>query len=196
MDETAESLRAFTEEIAKAFGEAKIPGPVHLSGGQEEELIRMFDGYDIQPEDWVFSTYRSHYHALLHGVPKDYVRSEIMAGRSMNLFSPEHRFFTSAIVGGILPIAVGVAAAINRQKGHERVWVFVGDMAASIGTFQDAVKYSKGHNLPIEFIIEDNGYSCNSPTKEIWGKEDNNNVWSYQYERTYPHVGIGRFIKF
>jgi len=187
-------LKEFTEEVAKSFGEAKIPGPVHLSGGTEDKLLELFQ--EIGREDWVFSTYRSHYHALLHGVPRDYLWKEILAGRSMNIFSTEHRFVTSAIVGGILPIAIGVADGIKRRGETNKVWCFIGDMAASIGAFHDAVTYARGHDLPVTFVIEDNGFSCNSPTKEIWGEGTRDNVRCYTYSREYPHVGIGRFVRF
>ena len=109
----------------------KIRAPIHLSDGNEEQLIEIFR--EIAPYDWVFSTWRSHYHALLHGVPREMVMSEIMAGRSMMLHFPGWRFFTSAIVGGILPIACGVAAASkeDNQIVNPWVWCFVGDMTAS-----------------------------------------------------------------
>jgi pyruvate dehydrogenase E1 component alpha subunit len=121
--------------------------------------------------------------------------SEIMAGRSMMLHFPEYRFFTSAIVGGILPIACGVAAA------GARVWCFVGDMTASIGAFHDAAKYAYGHDLPIRFVIEDNGLSTNTPTDATWGgyweaRECWRLVDEYRYKRAYPHVGSGKYIAF
>jgi len=123
---TPADLIAFEREVADRFERGEIRGPIHLSGGNEQNLIDIFKG--VPKDAWVFSTWRSHYHALLHGVPADKVMAQIMEGRSMNLAFPEHRFFTSAIVGGILPIAVGVAAAKQNT-----VWCFVGDMAAMGG---------------------------------------------------------------
>jgi pyruvate dehydrogenase E1 component alpha subunit len=193
---TAAELIAFEKEVAEAFAEKKILGPVHLSGGNEEQLIQIFQ--DIKREDFVFSTYRNHYHALLHGLPRDLVMSEILAGRSMGMSSVEHRFFSSAIVGGCLPIAVGMAAALKRQESKELVWCFVGDMAATTGAFAESLKYSVCNDLPIRFVIEDNGLSCNSPTQECWGNEENSieKGTYYSYERVYPHVGIGRYVQF
>jgi len=182
---TADDLRAFEIEVGQAFKERKIRGPIHLSGGNEDQLIDVFSRIDRK--DWVFSTYRSHYHALLHGIPRDKVMAEIMAGRSMNLCFPEYRFYSSAIVGGMLPIAVGVATM------GKRVWCFVGDMAASIGIFHDATQYAGG--LPITFVVEDNGLSCDTPTEKTWSgtKAD---IYRYAYRREYPHVGIGEFVQF
>ena len=191
---TADDLIAFEREVLIAFESKKILGPVHLSGGNEKELIEIFK--DIDAQDWVFSTYRNHYHALLHGIPRKRVMAEIMASRSMNLTFPEHRFFTSAIVGGCLPIAAGVAAALKRREEQRKVWCFVGDMAASVGAFYEACHYCGGHDLPITFIIEDNGLSCDSPTKECWGTGHGFKLMRYRYERQHPHVGTGKYVSF
>jgi TPP-dependent pyruvate/acetoin dehydrogenase alpha subunit len=187
---TADDLRAFEREVADAFEAGRIRGPVHLSDGNEEDLIEIFK--DIPHTDWIFSTWRSHYHALLHGIPRELVMAEILAGRSMMLHFPDYRFFTSAIVGGILPIACGVAAT------GQQVWCFVGDMAASIGAFHDAERYAIGHNLPIQFIVEDNGLSTDTPTLDTWGYAVHGyKMWHYRYTRAlYPHVGTGKFIEF
>ena len=172
----------------------EIKGPIHLSGGNEDQLIEIFK--DIKPTDWVFSTWRSHYHALLHGIPEDKVMEQIMQGRSMNLCFPEHNFLTSAIVGGILPIAVGVAAAIKWQGLDTKVWCFVGDMTATTGIFHETVNFSVFHDLPIIFTVEDNGFSTNTPTREISGFDLHHAVNAYAYDRTFPHCGIGKWVNF
>ena len=174
----AEDLIAFEREVADRFERGEIRGPIHLSGGNEEQLIEIFR--DIPKDAWIVSTWRSHYHALLHGIPADKVMAEILAGRSMNLNFPEYRFFTSAIVGGILPIAVGVAYS------GRKVWCFVGDMCASIGAFHDAAKFIQGHKLPVHLIIEDNGLSTNTPTASTWGSGVSFDPLRYRYKRTTP----------
>ena len=191
---TAQDLIAFETEVAQHFAAAKILSPVHFSGGNETQLIELFKL--IGRDDYVCSTWRSHYHALLHGVPRDRLMADILAGHSMNLNYPEHRFLTSAIVGGTLPIACGLAAA------GKRVWCFVGDMCASLGAFSDAVRYVAGHQLPVTFIVEDNGLSTNTPTQETWGEPCKSATWSkqiikrYAYTRTYPHVGLSQRVEF
>ena len=115
MTYTADDLIAFEKEVARRFENGEIRAPVHLSGGNETQIISIFE--NIKKTDWVFCTYRNHYAALLHGIPADWLMAQILAGKSMILSNVEHRFLTSAIVGGILPIAFGVAAAIQRQKG-------------------------------------------------------------------------------
>ena len=189
---TRDDLIAFEREVAETFERQEIPGPIHLSGRNEDALIEIFR--EIDPADWVFSTYRSHYHALLHGIPRAWLMSEIRAGRSMNICSPEHRFHSSAIVGGCLPIAVGVAAALKRAFIPWRVWCFVGDMAGTTGAFIEANAYARGHGLPITFVIENNNLSCDTPTAECWGHGEAEDVRMYSYKRAYPHSGIGRYV--
>jgi len=185
-----EDLIAFEKRVAEAFERAEIKGPVHLSGGNENALIDIFKY--VARTDWIFSTYRNHYHALLHGVDPEWLFEQIRQGRSMNITAP--RFFTSAIVGGVLPIAVGVAKALKGSS--RRVWCFVGDMAASTGAFHEAQKYASGHDLPITFIVEDNALSCDTPTAETWGTLEINKRVPYRYKRQHPHVGTGRFVQF
>jgi len=76
---------------------------------------------------------------------------------------------TSAIVGGCLPVALGVSIAIKRKSLKNWVWVFVGDMAAEMGIFSECTKYARRNNLPVTFLIEDNNLSVYTPTEEVWG---------------------------
>lgn len=198
---TVESLQAFESEIAEAFNRGEIRAPVHLSDGSEGELLRVFE--DVRPGDYVYCSWRSHYQALLHGVPEDLVRSEIMAGRSISLCFPEYRFYSSAIVGGILPIAVGTALGVKRQGGTEHVWCFIGDMTAEMGMASTAMKYSANFALPITFVVEDNGVSVCTDTKATWGIPQSTfrdatlpNTRYFQYETRYPHAGAGVRVQF
>lgn len=194
---TKADLIAFETVVKAKFEAGEVHGPVHLSNGNEAQLIEIFR--DVNPGDWVFSTWRSHYHALLKGIPMEWLLAEIIKGHSMHINSVEHRFMASSIVGGCLPIAVGVAAAVKRQGGYERVWCFVGDMAASCGMFHDCAQYAVGFDLPITFVIEDNGKSTNTPTAETWGSKDPvfygrlaTHVLRYKYESAFPHIGAGK----
>ncbi len=184
-------LIAFEDRISKRFLYREILAPIHLSKGNETALIKIFKL--IGKDDWVFSTHRSHYHALLKGIPEDWVEKEIIEGRSIHLFNEKYKFFSSAIVAGICPIALGVAKSIALKVGTEKVWCFVGDMAAETGSFYECSKYASRNNLPITFIVEDNGLSTNSPTQEVWGlyEHTRRNIIRYQYKRGYPHVGCG-----
>jgi pyruvate dehydrogenase E1 component alpha subunit len=192
----ATDLIAFEDDIAAEFAAGNIRAPVHLSGGNEEQLIEIFK--KIKPEDWVFCTWRSHYHALLKGVPPAEVRSAIMDGLSITLTFPKYRLFSSAIVGGICPIATGLAWAIKKRGGSERVWCFIGDMAAMGGAYSDAWRYARRNDLPVNFITENNKMSVGVSTAECWGMlfrfapDDE----PYDYNLTRPHVGVGRWVTF
>ncbi len=189
---TKDQLIAFENDIAAIYETGAIKGPIHLSGGNESALLEIFK--EIRPTDYVMSNWRSHYHALLHGIPPERVKAEILAGRSISLQFPEHRFYTSAIVGGILPIAVGVACAMALRCSDDRVWCFLGDMTAHTGIYQECLQYSE--SLPIEFVVEDNGLSVKTPTDAAWDSRGYACDRMYEYTPTWPHSGIGRRIDF
>lgn len=176
---TKEELVQFEEEIKEDILAGNIRTPVHLSGGNEDDLLEIFK--EIKSSDWVLSTHRSHYHALLKGIPREWVKREILQGHSITLNNNRFHFMSSAIVGGILPIGVGIAMT------GQKVWCFVGDMAAESGIFHECVKYSLSNNLPIKFVVEDNGFSVNTPTEK---------VWRYSYQRKFPHQGAGKYVIF
>ena len=200
-----QDLIDFENEIVELFEQKKILGPIHLSENNEDILIEIFT--EIKKTDWVFSSWRNHYHALLHGVPREDVKQQILNSYSMSVCCGDPKFMVSSIVGGIVPIAVGTAYGIQQSRKDERVWCFVGDMTAETGIYHESVKFAKNFNLPIKFIIEDNGESVGSSTALAWGKSDNtyeNNLvklneyeWYYSYKKTkYPHVGAGKWISF
>ena len=191
-----EELIQFEDEIKELYLNAKIRSPVHFCGGNEEQLIEIFKKVNLK-DDWVFSTHRSHYHALLKGIPKEWLRNEILENRSIHINNKEHKFMSSAIVGGCLPIALGVSMAIKRNRIKDWVWIFVGDMGAETGVFHECTKYATRNDLPISFVIEDNGLATYTPTQEVWGtKKGKDRTIRLQFTRTYPHYGLGKFIPF
>lgn len=191
-----EELIHFENKIVESWDAGKIRGPVHLSGGNEKPLIEIFKR--ISKNDWVFSTWRSHYHALLKGVSPDWLEKEILEGRSITIVNKDEKFYSSAIVGGIIPIAVGVAMSNKLKNIDETVWCFIGDMTFETGTFMENYKYAKNFNLPIKFIVEDNKVSTNTPTIETWGKKSeipDDIIW-YEYDKVWPHYGTGKWVIF
>jgi pyruvate dehydrogenase E1 component alpha subunit len=198
---TATDLINFETEIANLFNAAKIRAPVHLYSGNEEQMIEIFR--DVRPEDWVCCSWRSHYQCLLKGVPPDQVCAEIVAGRSISLCFPEYRVVSSAIVGGILPIAVGIALGLKRRGERGRVHCFMGDMTSETGIAHECLKYSRNHRLPIRFIVEDNGKSVCTDTRESWNQpaltaeqSPDPMVVYYKYQTKYPHAGAGARVQF
>ena len=194
-------LIAFEDEVATLFNSGKIRAPVHLYSGNEDQILNVFES--IRPQDWVFCSWRSHYQCLLKGVPKELILSEILAGRSISLCFPEYRIYSSAIVGGVLPIAVGVAMSMQRSGEESKVHCFVGEMTAETGIAHESIKYSRNHRLPIRFIVEDNEKSVCTDTREVWNQtclsyEDVNDeyVSYYRYQSRYPHAGAGVRVQF
>jgi pyruvate dehydrogenase E1 component alpha subunit len=195
---TKEDLINFEKKVVQEYKKGETYGPVHLSGGNEDELICIFK--NIKKDDWVFSTYRSHYHALLKSNNKKWLMNEIIKkANSSHINSKKYKIFTSAIVGGSISIALGVALGIKLKGRKEKVWCFVGDGASEMGQYWEALKYANNFDLPITFIIENNKIMCNSPTKEVWGRQTfvkNKKQIVYNYKRIYPHFGIGEWITF
>jgi pyruvate dehydrogenase E1 component alpha subunit len=204
-EHTVETLQDFERQVAERFNAGQIRAPVHLAGGNEAQLIEVFK--QVDRNDWVFGAWRMHYHCLLKGVPPDELMAEIMGGRSIALSFPSHRILCSAIVGGILPIALGAALSIKRRGGKERVWAFCGDMTATTGAFHECLSYAEGHDLPATFVIEYNGISVCTPTEEVWGpfvevggpshgRVSCSNVIEYSYKLPWPHSGAGKRVEF
>lgn len=186
----------FELDIKKIYEAGKIKAPIHLSGNNEDSLISIFK--KIKKNDWVFSTWRNHYHALLKGIPIDWLKKEIIAGRSMGINSIKYKFYSSAIVAGTIPIALGVAKALKLKKKNQKVWVFIGDMTFETGIFHECYKYAKNHKLPLKFVVEDNNLSTNTPTNKVWVKKSKipKDVIYYKYKRKYPHHGTGGWVLF
>ena len=192
-----QELIDFEDDIISHWEAGEITGPIHLSNGNEKQLIEVFK--KISPTDWVFSTWRSHYHALLHGVEKSKLKQKILDGKSITIVDKESKFYASAIVTGTLPIALGVAKSLKEKNSDEKVWVFLGDMAFESGIFYEVHKYARNYDLPLHFIVEDNGVSTNTPTGATWNniqREIPEDVIFYKYESKYPHYGTGKWVVF
>jgi len=112
----ANDLIEFEKEIAELYESGQIYAPVHLRDGNEQNLVDIFSQLNIAREDYVYSTWASHFHALLKDVPRDRIRQDILEGRSITLHYADYNFYSSAIVGGISPIAAGTALALKKQN--------------------------------------------------------------------------------
>jgi len=212
-----QELIDFETKIGDMFNNKQIKAPVHLYDGNEEKMIEVFEYINIE-NDWVCCTWRNHYQALLKGVSPERLTEEIVKGKSMIMNLPEHKFICSSIVGGIPSIATGIALGEKLAGTRNRVWSWCGDMSAETGAFHEAYKYARTQNLPIIFIVESNGLSVTTPTKEVWDREvpyfiDDRykfisqtmrneiymqpNLIYYTYKNTkYPHAGAGQRVQF
>jgi TPP-dependent pyruvate/acetoin dehydrogenase alpha subunit len=201
---TKEELIQFETEMAACFDDAMIRAPVHLYNGNEEQIIKVFRDNNIGPEDWVLCSWRSHYQCLLKGVPQDELKAAILQGRSISLCFAKHRILSSGIVTGAIPIATGIALDIKRKGGSNKVYCFMGEMTSETGVAHECIKYARNHELPIHFIIEDNGKSVCTDTRATWNQqkltyEDVNDdyITYYKYKLDkYPHAGAGKRVQF
>jgi TPP-dependent pyruvate/acetoin dehydrogenase alpha subunit len=203
---TKAQLIAFSKRIFDVFETGEVPFKIHMSGGNEDELIPLF--HQVQPGDWVFSTHRSHYHFLLSGGHPDELERMIREGRSMFVFGRQGQyglqanFLTSSILAGMCCIAAGVALQLKNEESENRCWCFIGDGAEDQGHFAEAVMYVHGNNLPCTFIIENNNRSVDTSETErfpqtrgiIWPPC----VYEYAYVPAWQHGGTGTktWVKF
>lgn len=191
---TADDLIRFESEIKALWESGELPSLVHLCGGNEHRLVEIFR--EIKPGDWIFSTHRTHYHALLAGISPRELKQRIIDGDSMFVYSPEHRFLCSAVLSGCSGIAAGVAWAIKERAGDQRVWCFIGDGGEEQGHFYEAAMFVEANELPCTFIIEDNNRSVDTPRDYRRGSAQGlenlfDCVRRYYYTPTYPHAGSG-----
>jgi pyruvate dehydrogenase E1 component alpha subunit len=160
-------IRRFEEKCAELYSAEKIRGFLHLSIGEEAVSAGAFAA--LRAEDSIVTTYREHGHALARGLDAGAVMAEMFGkkngcargrGGSMHLFGAAQRFYGGyAIVGGGLPVAVGLALA-DRMAGRERVTAcFFGDGATDEGEFHEALNLAALWHLPVLFLCENNYYA-------------------------------------
>ena len=195
-------LIRFEDDIAETFNKGMIKAPIHLHSGNEDFLINFFKK-KIKKNDWVFCSWRSHYQCLLKGVPPNILKKEILDGKSISLCFMKYKVYSSAIVGGILPISLGMALSLKRKKSKNRVFCFIGDMTSETGIAYETIKYSINKKLPIHFVIEDNSKSVCTDTRKTWSlkklsyeNSKNSYITYYKYKLKYPHAGAGKRVQF
>jgi TPP-dependent pyruvate/acetoin dehydrogenase alpha subunit len=201
---TKDDLISFEKEIAGIFATGVIKAPVHLRSGREDDLIRIYREESVGPGDYVYGYWDSHELALLKGVPREELKRAILDGQSISLSFPDHKILCSGIVGSLMGAAAGTAWALKTRKDPGRVFCFCGDMSAETGIFHEAVKYAVNHDLPVKFIVCDNGLSVMTDTREVWGCPEPwfagtrfaAKIIYFRYHNSYPHSGLGWKIKF
>jgi pyruvate dehydrogenase E1 component alpha subunit len=160
-------IRRFEERCVELYSAAKIRGFLHLYIGEEAVAVGVMQV--LTPEDAVVATYREHGHALARGVTAGSILAEMFGkvegcsrgrGGSMHLFDTSTRFYGgNAIVGGGLPLAVGLALA-DKLQGNERVTAcFFGEGAVAEGEFHESLNLAALWNLPVLFCCENNLYA-------------------------------------
>jgi len=173
-------VRRFEEKCAELYSASKIRGFLHLCIGEEAVAVGAIQA--LTPDDAIVATYREHGHALVRGIPAKAIMAEMYGkqdgcsrgrGGSMHIFDAATRFYGgNAIVGGGLPIAVGLALA-DKLQGRSRVNAcFFGDGAVAEGEFHECMNLAALWKLPVLFCCENNLYAMGTALKRSESETD------------------------
>jgi pyruvate dehydrogenase E1 component alpha subunit len=160
-------IRRFEERSLRAYQQGHIGGFLHLYIGQEAVAVGSVSA--MSEEDHVITAYRDHGHALAVGMDMDECMAELYGkktgcskgkGGSMHFFAPDKNFWGGhGIVGGQTPLGLGIAYALKFNKKTGACLCFMGDGATNQGPFYESLNLASLWNLPVIYVIENNGYS-------------------------------------
>ena len=173
-------VRRFEEKCVELYSAGKIRGFMHLYIGEEAVAVGVMEA--LGPQDAIVATYREHGHALARGVSAGAVMAEMYGrlegcsrgrGGSMHLFDAGSRFYGgNAIVGGGLPLAIGLALA-DKMRGIDRVTAcFFGDGAVAEGEFHETMNLAALWKLPVLFCCENNRYAMGTALERYESETD------------------------
>ncbi len=173
-------IRRFEEKAAELYSAGNIHGFLHLYIGQEAIAVGALQA--LTPDDAIVATYREHGHALARGIPAGAVMAEMYGkasgcsrghGGSMHLFDAGRRFYGGyAIVGGGLPIAVGLALADTLEQRARVTACFFGDGAVAEGEFHESLNLAALWKLPVLFLCENNRYAMGTALERHQSQTD------------------------
>src|ERR671933_2529967 len=164
-------IRRFEQRAGEMYTRAKIGGYCHLNLGEEATIVGLMAA--LEAPDYLFTNYREHGYALARGIEPGRVMAELFGketgtsrgrGGSMHIFDMKARLLGGyAIVGGQLPLAVGVAFAVDYRGGDEVVMVQMGDATTNIGAFHESLNLAQLWRLPVIFAVVNNQYGMGTP---------------------------------
>lgn len=167
-------IRRFEERAQEQYTKAKIGGYCHLNIGEEATVVGGI--LALKPNDWIFTSYREHGHAIARGVDPKAVMAELFGketgtshgrGGSMHLVDYSRRFMGGyGIVGGHLPLAVGGAWAVKYRKQKDVIFCMFGDGATNIGAFHESLNMAKVFDLPVVWFCVNNRYGMGTPVEK------------------------------
>lgn len=173
-------IRRFEEKSAEMYTREKIRGFLHLYIGEEAVATGVINV--LKPEDNVLCTYREHGQALVRGVDPGAIMAEMYGkfegcsrgrGGSMHLFDAKRKFFGgNAIVGGHLPVAVGLALADKKLKRNQITCCFFGEGAVAEGEFHEAMNLSALWQVPVLWVCENNLYAMGTALRYSHAQTD------------------------
>ena len=167
-------IRRFEERAQEQYTKAKIGGYCHLNIGEEATVVGGITA--LKPNDWIFTSYREHGHAIARGVDPKTIMAELFGketgtshgrGGSMHLVDYSRRFMGGyGIVGGHLPLAVGGAWAVKYRKQKDVIFCMFGDGATNIGAFHESLNMAKVFDLPVVWFCVNNRYGMGTPVEK------------------------------
>jgi len=166
-------IRRFEERAQEQYTKAKIGGYCHLNIGEEATVVGGI--LALKKNDYIFTSYREHGHAIARGIDPKAVMAELFGketgtshgrGGSMHMFDASLRFMGGyGIVGGHLPLAVGGGWAVRYHKAKDVVFCMFGDGATNIGAFHESLNMSKVFHLPVVWFCINNRYGMGTPVE-------------------------------
>lgn len=160
-------IRCFEDRCAELYSAGKIRGFLHLYNGEEAVAVGVMQ--TVQPADAIAGTYREHGHAIARGISMRTLMAELLGkqagccrgrGGSMHIFDVAARFYGgNAIVGGSLPLALGLGLAEKLQDRNAMAVCFFGEGAVAEGEFHESMNLASLWSLPVLFVCENNFYA-------------------------------------
>jgi pyruvate dehydrogenase E1 component alpha subunit len=160
-------IRCFEDRCAELYSAGKIRGFLHLYNGEEAVAVGVLES--LRPSDAIAGTYREHGHAIARGISMRTLMAELLGkqagccrgrGGSMHIFDVATRFYGgNAIVGGSLPLALGLALAEKLRGGDAIAVCFFGEGAMAEGEFHESMNLASLWSLPVLFVCENNYYA-------------------------------------
>lgn len=173
-------IRRFEAKCVELYQAQKIRGFLHLYDGEEPVAVGVMAA--LEARDAVVATYREHGQALARGVPMRALMAEMLGklegccrgrGGSMHIFDRQRRFFGgNAIVGGSLPLSVGIAMADKQLRPGAVTACFFGEGAVAEGAFHESMNLAALWQLPVLFVCENNLYAMGVPLKDAESQTD------------------------
>jgi pyruvate dehydrogenase E1 component alpha subunit len=167
------TIRLFEQTVDDLFARGLVHGTMHLSTGQEASAVGSI--YALRDDDYILSTHRGHGHCIAKGADINLMMAEFLGketgccrgrGGSMHIADMEGRNLgANGVVGGGIPLAVGVGLALQMQGRDEIIMGFFGDGAANQGSFHEALNMAAIWSLPLVYVCENNQYGMSMSTK-------------------------------
>lgn len=173
-------IRCFEDRCAELYSVGKIRGFLHLYNGEEAVAVGVMQA--LQSADAIVGTYREHGHAIARGLSMRALMAELFGkqagccrgrGGSMHIFDASRRFYGgNAIVGGCLPLAVGLGLAEKLQQRTGIAVCFFGEGAVAEGEFHESLNLAALWGVPVLFVCENNRYAMGTAIERSESQTD------------------------